>query len=125
MQNNRDRLIGLLEQAKIKAQDTIGSMNNGFGAWYADYLLEHGAIVPQCKVGDVVYQVTRNFISEFRVRFVEIATCGNLFLHTDLISGIVYTGEVFSESDIGKTVFLTREEAEKALEDMRKKDDGK
>ena len=78
-----------------------------------------------CKVGDVVYQVTRNFISEFRVRFVEIATCGNLFLHTDLISGIVYTGEVFSESDIGKTVFLTREEAEKALQDMRKEDEGK
>ena len=77
-----------------------------------------------CKVGDVMYQVTRNFISEFRVRFVEIATCGNLFLHTDLISGIVYTGEVFSESDIGKTVFLTREEAEKALEDMRKEDEG-
>lgn len=78
-----------------------------------------------CKVGDVVYQVTRNFISEFRVRFVEIATCGNLFLHTDLISGIVYTGEVFSESDIGKTVFLTREDAEKALEDRRKEDDRK
>ena len=78
-----------------------------------------------CKVGDVVYQVTRNFISEFRVRFVEIATCGNLFLHTDLISVIVYTGEFFSESDIGKTVFLTREEAEKALEDNRREDDGK
>ena len=73
-----------------------------------------------CKVGDVVYQVTRNFISEFRVRFVEIATCGNLFLHTDLISGIIYTGDVFSESDIGKTVFLTREEAEKALKEREK-----
>ena len=70
-----------------------------------------------CKVGDVVYQVTRNFISEFRVRFVEIATCGNVFLHTDLISGIIYTGDVFSESDIGKTVFLTREEAEKVLKE--------
>lgn len=32
MQNNRDRLIELLEEAKIKAQDTIGSMNKGFGA---------------------------------------------------------------------------------------------
>ena len=75
-----------------------------------------------CKVGDVVYQVTRNFISEFRVRFVEIATCGNVFLHTDLISGIIYTGEVFSESDIGKTVFLTREEAEKALKERETND---
>ena len=78
-----------------------------------------------CKVWDVVYQVTRNFISEFKVRFVEIATCGNLFLHTDLISGIIYTGDVFSESDIGKTVFLTREDAEKTLEEMRKEDEGK
>ena len=76
-----------------------------------------------CNVGDVVYQVTRNFISEFRVRFVEIATCGNVFLHTDLISGIIYTGEVFSESDIGKTVFLTREKAEKALKE-RESDNG-
>ena len=68
-----------------------------------------------CKVGDTVYQITRNFISEFRVRFIEISTCGNLFLHTDLINGIVHTGEIFSESEIGKTVFLTREEAEQAL----------
>lgn len=45
--SDRDRLIELLEEAKIKAQDTIGSMNKGFGAWYADYLLEHGAIVQQ------------------------------------------------------------------------------
>ena len=49
------------------------------------------------------------------MRFVEISICDNLFLHTDLISGIVFTGEVFPISDIGKTVFLTREEAEKAL----------
>ena len=34
---------------------------------------------------------------------------------------IVYTGEVFSESDIGKTLFLTREEADKVLEEMKKK----
>ena len=72
-------------------------------------------IVPPCMVGDTVYQVTRNFISEFRVRFIEISTCGNLFLHTNLINGIVYTGEIFSKSEIGKTIFLTKEEAEKAL----------
>ena len=69
--------------------------------------------------------MSKELSAEFRVRFVEIATCGNLFLHTDLISGIIYTGDVFSESDIGKTVFLTREEAEKTLEEMRKEDEGK
>ena len=86
----------------------------------ADYLLDNGIIVPPCKVGDTVYQVTRNFISEFRVRFIEIATCGNLFLHTDLISGIIYTGEIFPVSEIGKAVFLTREAAA-----LRKEDEGK
>lgn len=120
--NSRDRLIELLDEAFIKSDDNFCMPNT---TQFADYLIEHGVIVSPCKVGDTVYQATRNFISEFRVRFVEIATCGNLFLHTDLISGIVYTGEVFSESDIGKTVFLTREEAEKALEDMRKEDYGK
>ena len=31
----------------------------------------------------------------------------------------------FDVDKIGKTVFLTREEAEKALQDMRKEDEGK
>lgn len=118
MQNSRDRLIGLIHSA-------VGGCTRYWAEDIADCLIGNGVIVPPCKVGDAVYQVTRNFISEFRVRFIEIATCGNLFLHTDLISGIVYTGEVFSESDIGKTVFLTREEAEKVLEGMRKEDEEK
>ena len=103
----------------------LGARVNGATGTCQNYKDKSIVIELPCKVGDVVYQVTRNFISEFRVRFVEIATCGNLFLHTDLISGIVYTGEVFSESDIGKIVFLSREEAEKALEDMRKEDERK
>lgn len=119
----RDRLIELcgnvIESCKSNLCADCEHNNidypNCMGVHFADYLLENGVIVPPCKVGDTVYQVTRNFISEFRVRFVEISTCGNLFLHTDLISGIVYTGEIFSESEIGKTVFLTKEETEQAL----------
>ena len=103
----------------------LGARVNGVTGTCSNYKDKSDWVHLPCKVGDVVYQVTRNFISEFRVRFVEIATCGNLFLHTDLISGIVYTGEVFSESDIGKTVFLAREDAEKTLEEMRKEDEGK
>lgn len=45
----RQKLINLIEDAEVKARGTIGSMNNGFGAWYADYLLAHGAVVlPEC-----------------------------------------------------------------------------
>ena len=103
----------------------LGACINGAAGTCPNFKYKSEWVHLPCKVGDLVYQVTRNFISEFRVRFVEIATCGNLFLHTDLISGIVYTGEVFSESDIGETVFLAREDAEKALKDMRKEDEGK
>ena len=115
----RDRLIELLRQGEREFADKYtGNVMMHIDKLYgviSDYLLANGVIVPPCKVGDVVYQVTRTFISEFRVRFIEIATCGNMFLHTDLIKGIVYTGEVFSDSEIGKTVFLTKEEAEAAL----------
>ena len=58
-----------------------------------------------------MYQPTRGFVSEFRVRFIEISTCNNLFIHTDVVKGINMTGEVFSEDSIGKTVFLAKEQA--------------
>lgn len=70
------------------------------------------------KVGDVLYKPTRSFISEYKIRFIEVSSCNCLFLHTNVIKGINDTGELFKEDDIGKIVFLTREEAEKALKEM-------
>lgn len=72
-----------------------------------------------CKVGDILYQPTRNFVSEFRIRFIEISTCNNLFIHTNVVKGVNMTGEIFSEDCIGKNVFLTKEEAERALEERK------
>lgn len=46
--------------------------------------------------------------------------CNNLFFHTKLTKGINMTGEIFSEDKIGKTVFLTKEEAERALREAEK-----
>lgn len=40
MEQTREKLITIIEQAQREAKDTIGSMNNGFAAWYADKLLE-------------------------------------------------------------------------------------
>lgn len=46
----RDRLIELLDEAKDKALETIGSLNSSFAAWYADYLLAAGVVeVVRCK----------------------------------------------------------------------------
>ena len=102
----------------------------------ADYLLEHGVIVPPCKVGDTVYikgkPVKISFLNiENEITYCVQFDCEKL----DCFSCPFYEDEVswegehdcgtygymeFTESDFGKTVFLTREEAEKALKEQKK-----
>lgn len=76
-------------------------------------------VVPPCKVGDTVYEVTsRKTISEYRVKAIRVELfC--IFIEWDIVAGFV-DKSIFGVSvdEIGKTVFLTREEAEKALEAM-------
>lgn len=80
----------------------------------ADLLLEHGVIVPPCKVGDRVYRpsdclgVVQFIIISFNINIYE----SEMFF-TDDSENIIYL------SDIGKTVFLTREEAERALKERK------
>ena len=70
-----------------------------------------------CKVGDTVYEVTsRKTISEYRVKAIRVELfC--IFIEWNIVAGFV-DKSMFGVSvyEIGKTVFLTREEAEKALE---------
>lgn len=76
----------------------------------ADYLLDNGVIVPPCKVGDTVYRLNDCAVSEYSWDIVSVQDWG------DELSFIDDSDNSFSESDIGKTVFLSREEAEKAKE---------
>ena len=83
-------------------------------------LEEQGLLVRlPCKVGDMVYVPTRNFISELRIIMISVDTHGTYFRWM-LNSGIYPNLDGFSGSKLGKTVFLTHEEAEKKLEEMRK-----
>ena len=72
-----------------------------------------------CKVGDVVYCFAPFFDTDHRPR-LKVVEREIIRLKTTLtVSGLI------SDIDnIGKTVFLTREEAEKALKDMRKASNG-
>ena len=88
-------------------------------ATYED-LEEQGLLVRlPCKVGDMVYVPTRNFISELRITMVSVDMHGAYFSWM-LNSGIYPNLDGFSKSKLGKSVFLTREEAEKKLEEMKK-----
>ena len=91
---DRERLIDLMIEAK-KTEPETGS----FTEYLADYLLEHGVIVLPCKVGDTLY--------------CESAIKGHItYLKAPDLEWIFENREIF-----GKEIFLTREEAERALKE--------
>lgn len=71
-----------------------------------------------CKVGDTVYVPTRNFVSELRITMVSV-NMHEAYFSWMLNSGIYPNLDGFSKSKLGKSVFLTREEAEKKLDEMK------
>lgn len=74
-------------------------------------------VVPPCKAGDTVYEVTsRKTISEYRVKAIRVELFCT-FIEWDIVAGFV-DKSIFGVpvDEIGKTVFLTHEEAKKALE---------
>ena len=85
----------------------------------ADYLLKNGAIVLPCRVEDTIYVVSNGTIIETEVLKVAYEES---IEHSGYVSQGVYavvgnTLQRFDFSEFGKTVFLTREEAEKALKE--------
>lgn len=105
----RKKLIDLLQNVPADYEG-----NRGVGT-IADYLLENGVIVPLINETDTVYVVLLNKVLKFDIISV------NLFQNRLLYKGQhgLNLSYIFRPSDIGKTVFLTREEAEKALEERK------
>ena len=87
-------------------------------------LEEQGLLVRlPCKIGDTVYVPTRNFISELRITLVSVDTNDMAMYFSWLLNSGIYPNlDGFSGYELGKTVFLTCEEAEKKLEEMKKND---
>ena len=122
--NDRDRLIELLKSDSCKSpmlcdpNCKYANLERCYEERTADYLLENGVIMPPVKAGDTIYEIHERrkggewvkIISERFVHGVEIYAGGCM------IARCGSTISVFL-SDIGKTVFLTREEAEKALKE--------
>lgn len=124
----RERLIELLDIIIQPGEKTLGDI--------ADYLIANGVIVLPCKVGDIVWKIedvwylddkktwTHHYekeVLEFMVRSMSIS-CNSKGVWTKKIRICqVKNGETIDHQrniefeEIGKTVFLTREEAEKAL----------
>lgn len=70
-----------------------------------------------CKEGDILYEITESkTVNEYRVKAIRVELFG-MFIDWDIIEGFIekYITNV-PASEIGRTIFPTREEAEKALE---------
>ena len=116
----RERLIELLESGCYEAFSKCKGDNKDkkLCEFLADYLLASDIRVSPVKAGDKIYEICERrkgdkwvkIISERVVHGVEI--CANNCM-------IIRCGTTLSVflSDIGKTVFLTREEAENALKE--------
>lgn len=111
----REKLIELL----IEANDIV--LRNGFrfnANVMADHLLANGVIVPPCKVGDTVYELQPERHRAQAYTVTTIKYNGHYWWCTWVLKddeGVYGNVEGFSEHQIGKTVFRTREEAENAL----------
>ena len=105
----RERLIELINVAVGDSNLTDSEVKI-----VADYLLAKGVIVPPCKVGDKVFVPVdgTSVVLETKVIAIGIDEDGDFVLNPN-----EYPDDVFCVSgfNIGKTVFLTREEAEKKL----------
>jgi hypothetical protein len=79
-------------------------------------------VVPPCKVGDRLYEVTgRKTISVYKVRAIRVELF-SLFIEWDIVEGFIWQSLAgINAEEIGKTVFLTREEAEEALKEVEQK----
>ena len=118
---SQDRNDLWLEPCEMTAHDSRRAIDEL--AAYED-AEEQGLLVRlPCKVGDTLYAPTRNFVSEFRVSQLDFGGYEEPYLWVNwyLTKGITGNFRIdgIKASEIGKTVFLTRAEAEAALKGER------
>ena len=114
----RERLIDLLYNARHKYALLHYESNI-----IADWLLEHGVIVPPCKVGDSIYCIDQDAdnngefylgIFEGKIKTIALEDDG-LWIYCSYNDGLNMWHKI--EDDLNRIVFLNREEAEKVLRD--------
>ena len=110
----RDRLSDMI-------QDAVGGCAKNWADIIADHLLSEGVIVPPCKVGTTLYFLYDSPYADKPDLTPRIYETNEWYFDVDgkgvsikprWVRG--YKGEYHYY--LGKTVYLTREEAEKALE---------
>ena len=108
----REKLIDLLQNvpANYEGSRGVGTI--------ADYLLKNGVIILPCSIGDTVYYHKTLCDGKYTV-VIEEDTVKRFLINRIETLAIISFNHALSCDDFGKTVFLTREEAENALEERK------
>ena len=107
LQGSRDKYLNLLEFEK---------------GLIARYLVENNTIVPPVKVGGKVYKIGRNKVKECEVVFIGISAderCSYFNFVENYADGTFKQSYSMVFDVIGKSIFLTKEEAEKSLRESK------
>lgn len=119
----RDRLIKLIKEAK--AIEASGIDCKVSDEYIADHLLAEGVIIPPCKVGTTLYFLYNSPYADKPDLTPRIYKTTNWYFEVDKTGIVINTSDIHSfnkeyDYHLGKTVFLTREEAERALAERSK-----
>lgn len=111
----RDRLIKILSAFPVWGKTLKDQWFDKAIERLADHLLANGVIVPPAMVGDKCYRIYWDFrIDVCKVSAITIKADKSFKIR--ITSGINRSVFEITPDKIGKNVFLTKEEAEKALE---------
>ena len=115
---DRKRLIELIADTQqdfqkwcLECEKDKNKDHQPFEEYLADKLLANGVIVSPLKLGDKIYQIFGNKIVKFEVLDIEIE------FRNFVRKKYRYNYNAFTNDDFGKTVFLTKEEAEAKLKE--------
>lgn len=115
----RNRLVELIADARKEYYDYSDELHEkGMSVpesseeYIADHLIANGVVVLPCKVGQILYVIEAGKINEAKVKEYKYCSNSNNGIHWHIIFEELF---VMSEAHIGKTVFLDREDAERAL----------
>lgn len=112
----RERLANLIYMIPCDYLDDEDGYNSDFHWKAADFLLENGVIFPHVKVNQSIWtddQFVDGIPHEGHVTSIKITNGYNAYYCSFDEFPVSFA---FVDDDIGKTIFFTREEAEKALE---------
>lgn len=111
-ESERKRLVELIRCGVNKHESNIENYVFPIWEFIADHLLDNGVVVPPVKVGDKVWAlVYGNEIHEYKI--IRMVPAEEFISYSVVRKNGNLLG--FSGYDIGKEVFLTREEAEARL----------